>query len=266
MEKIIDIEDRIPTLKERRRRRTNKKFSILLFLFVTTLLIVLYFQSSYSQVQTIELKGASLVPKEKYMEQSTLNLGDSMWGFKEKNIEKTLEQNEWVKSAHVNRDWLTGVHIQVEEYKQIGYEEKDGILQIILENGKVIETDGQVLPLEGPIFSGFKEQKVRLRLIKELANLQPEVLLTISQIIYTPTENDAYSIQVFMNDGNEIKAIIPSFAQKMNYYPSIVSQLDPNVKGIIDLEVGSFFQPYVDSSNEEIKEEVMELEKEQQTP
>ena len=38
MEKIIDIEDRIPTLKERRRRRTNKKFSILLFLFVTTLI------------------------------------------------------------------------------------------------------------------------------------------------------------------------------------------------------------------------------------
>ena len=53
---------------------------------------------------------------------------------------------------------------------------------IILENGKVIKTDGQVLPMEGPIFSGFEEEKVRLRLIKELANLQPEVLLTISQI------------------------------------------------------------------------------------
>lgn len=51
MEKVIDIEDRIPTLKEKRRRRTNKKFSILLFLFVFTLLVLLYFQSSYSQVQ-----------------------------------------------------------------------------------------------------------------------------------------------------------------------------------------------------------------------
>ncbi|SER58165.1 cell division protein FtsQ/DivIB [Psychrobacillus sp. OK032] len=266
MEKIIDIEDRIPTLKERRRRRTNKKFSILLFLFVTTLLIVLYFQSAYSQVQTIELEGALLLPKEKYIEQSTLKLGDSMWGFKENNIEKTLERNEWVKSAHVKRNWLTEVHIQVEEYKQIGYEDKDGTLSIILENGKVIETDGQVLPFEGPIFSGFKEEKVRLRLIKELANLEPEVLLTISQIIYTPTENDVYSIQVFMNDGNEIKAIIPSFAEKMNYYPSIVSQLNPDVKGIIDLEVGSFFQPYVELYNEEIDEEATELEEKEQTP
>ena len=65
MEKIIDIEDRIPTLKERRRRRTNKKFSILLFLFVTTLLIVLYFQSAYSQVKTIELEGAIARSKRK---------------------------------------------------------------------------------------------------------------------------------------------------------------------------------------------------------
>ena len=52
MEKVIDIEDRIPTLKARRRKRTNKKFSILLFLFISTLLIVLYFQSSYSHIQS----------------------------------------------------------------------------------------------------------------------------------------------------------------------------------------------------------------------
>ena len=49
-----------------------------------------------------------LVPKEKYIEQSTLKLGDSMWGFKEKNIEKTLEQNEWVKSARSKTQLVDG--------------------------------------------------------------------------------------------------------------------------------------------------------------
>lgn len=266
MEKIIDIEDRIPTLKERRRRRTNKKFSILLFLFVSTLLVVLYFQSSYSQVQTIDLTGDALVPKEKYIEQSALKIGDSMWGFREKNIEKLIEQNEWVKSANVSRNWLTEVNIQVEEYKQIGYVEKEETLHIILENGKIINTDGQVLPLDGPIFAGFDDEKIRLRLIKELSNLNPEVLLTISQITYTPSENDAYSIRVFMNDGNEIKAIIPSFSEKMNFYPSILSQLDPDTKGIIDLEVGTFFRPYIEVYSQQTDEEAMDLEEEEQTP
>ena len=265
MEKIIDIEDRIPTLKERRRRRTNKKFSILLFLFVTTLLVVLYFQSSYSQIQTIRVFGAVLLPKEQYIKQSTLNLGDSIWSFRENQISKLIEQNDWIASAEVHRNWLTGVNIQVKEYKKIGYEENGNRLEIILENGKKIETDGQVVPIDGPILSGFEDEKIRLRLLKELKSLNSEVLMTISQINYTPTENDAYSIQVFMNDGNEVQAIIPSFSKKMNFYPSIVAQLNPDVKGIIDLEVGSYFQPFKDMNEKAGEEEAMEIE-EEQTP
>ena len=265
MEKIIDIEDRIPTLKERRRRRTNKKFSILLFLFVTTLLIVLYFQSSYSQIQTITLDGEKLVAEQLYIEESTLLIGDSMWSFNESKIENLLKQNVWVESVRVQRKWLTSVHIQVNEFKQIGYLEDGNFLHIILENGQIIKTDGQVIPEEGPLFTGFADEKNRLRMMKEIKILDSEVLTSISQIKYTPTENDAYSIQVYMNDGNEVQAIIPSFGEKMNYYPSIVSQLNPEVKGIIDLEVGSFFQPYKDVYNVPEEEEVVENE-EDQTP
>jgi len=265
MEKIIDIEDRIPTLKERRRRRTNKKFSILLFLFVTTLLIVLYFQSSYSQVQKITVDGEKLVPKELYIEESTLNIGESMWSFNESKIENLLAKNAWIESVQVKRKWLTSVHIQVNEFHQIGYLEDGDFLHIILENGQIIKTDGQVLPKDGPIFSGFDNEKNRLRMIKELKLLDSEVLTGISQIKYAPTENDAYSILVFMNDGNEVKAIIPSFGEKMNFYPSIVSQLNPEVKGVIDLEVGTFFQPFKDVYNVPVEEEVVESE-EDQTP
>ena len=265
MEKIIDIEDRIPTLKERRRRRTNKKFSILLFLFVTTLLIVLYFQSSYIQIQKIALDGEKLVSKQFYIEESTLIIGESMWSFNESKIENLLAKNAWVKSAQVKRKWLTSVHIQINEFKQIGYLEDEDFLHIILENGQIIKTDGQVLPKDGPIFSGFEDDKIRLRMIKELKLLDTEVLNGISQVKYAPTENDAYSILVYMNDGNEVQAIIPSFGEKMNYYPSIVSQLNPEVKGIIDLEVGTFFQPFIDVNNVPVEEEVMENE-EDQTP
>lgn len=265
MEKIIDIEDRIPTLKERRRRRTNKKFSILLFLFVSTLLIVLYFQSSYSQVQKISLAGASLVPKEQYIEQSTLKIGDSMWGFREKKIEEMLEKNEWIKSVNIKRKWLTEVQINIEEYKQIGYQEDGDSFQVILENGKSMNLDGQVFPFEGPIFTGFEDEEIRIRLIRELKKLNSEVLQTISQINYTPSENDKYSIQVFMNDGNEVQAMIPSFSEKMNFYPSIISQIEPGVKGVIDMEVGSFFHPYIAIDSEQTDKEGMEGE-ESETP
>lgn len=265
MEKVIDIEDRIPTLKARRRRRTNKKFSILLFLFISTILIVLYFQSTYSKIQTIKVDGASLVSQDKYKEQSSLEIGDSMWSFREKNIVDIVEQNDWVESVKVKRKGLTGIHIEIDEYNRVAFEENGNKLDIILENGSYLHTEGQVLPIDGPLFTGFKDEKVRKRMIKELNKLDKEVLHTISQINYTPTENDALSIQMYMNDGNEVKAIIPSFAEKMNFYPSIVSQLEPDVKGIIDLEVGTFFQSYKELYNEDVSEEEV-VEDEEQTP
>jgi cell division protein FtsQ len=92
-------------------------------------------------------------------------------------------------------------------------------------------------------------------MVKELAKLKGEVLSMISQIESVPSKADPYRIRLFMNDGFEIRAVIPSFAEKMNYYPSIIAQIGESEKGVIDIEVGSFFQTYVDMYNPQPKEE-----------
>ena len=53
-----------------------------------------------------------------------------------------------------------------------------------------------------------------------------------------------------MNDGNEVRALIPSFAEKMKFYPSIVSQLKPGVKWDHGPRSWFFFQTYQDEYNE----------------
>ena len=72
MDKIIDIEDRIPTLRERRKKRTNRKFTLLLVIFLVTLFGLLYFQSPYSHVQTIVVEGSNLTTSDQYIKQSGL--------------------------------------------------------------------------------------------------------------------------------------------------------------------------------------------------
>ena len=119
MEKIIDIEDRIPTLKARRKRRTNTKFFTLFLLFFIILLVLLYFQSSYSNVKTLEVSGATLVDKTYYSKKSTITLGKSMWSFSEEEIEGILKQDDWVKDVTVKRNWLTGVEIILEEWPKV---------------------------------------------------------------------------------------------------------------------------------------------------
>ena len=51
-----------------------------------------------------------------------------------------------------------------------------------------------------------------------------------------------------MKDGNIVKAIIPTLAEKMAFYPQIKAQLKER-QGTIDLEVGAYFTPFQEDTN-----------------
>lgn len=261
MEKVIDIEDRIPTLREKRRKRTNKKFIFLITLFFVTLFLLLYFQSPYSDIKTINVKGSSLVGEEEYIKQSSLQVGQSMWSFKEKEIEDYLKELDWVKNVEVNKKWLTSVEIKVEEWQKVAYISKENGFYPILENGIIFNEISSSAPIDAPIFLAFDDNEMRERLLKELADLNPTVLSMISQINATPTESDPYAITLFMNDGYEVRAEITSLSEKLNYYPSIVAQIEnagEYEKGIIDIEVGTYYRSFSEEYAFKYSEENLE--------
>ena len=45
------------------------------------------------------------------------------------------------------------------------------------------------------------------------------------------------------------------FAEKMAYYPEITAQLNGYEKGVIDMEVGTFFTPFSKMYGAEVEEE-----------
>lgn len=249
MEKVIDLEDRIPTFREKRRKRTNFKFIFLTTLFLLLLLMLLYFQSPYSEVKTINVSGDELIAATYYEELSGVKVGDSMWSVKSDEIKGKIESLDWVKSVSVTRKWLTTVNIEIKEWQKVAYLAKDNTFYPMLENGVMFEESNELLPIDAPVFLAFEDESLRKRLLKELAKLKPEVLALISQINATPSTSDPYAITLFMNDGYEVRADITSLASKLNYYPSIIAQIENQQqfeKGIIDIEVGSYYRPYSD--------------------
>lgn len=247
MSKIIDINDRVPERRRRRKIRTNIKFSVLLTIFLLAILAILYVQSPYSKIQTIQINGANLVEKEEYEKIVGVTEGESMWGFRVKDVLHDLQKNEWVKEATVQRKWLTTVTIEVEEWPRVAYIEQEFNFYPILENGYVLKKAELNEPIDAPLFINFDDETKRKRTVKQLGKLKPEVLALISQINLNATESDPYGIILFMNDGYEVRAEISSFAEKLNYYPSIIAQIEQQEqfeKGIIDIEVGSYFRPY----------------------
>jgi cell division protein FtsQ len=261
VDKIIDIEDRIPTLRERRKKRTNRKFTLLLVIFLVTLFGLLYFQSPYSHVQTIVVEGSNLTTSDQYIKQSGLQKGQSMWEIRTSNAEELVLKNDWIKDVDVKRNGLTSVKIEVTEWEKAAYIQSETGFDIVLENGTVFQSEKTIAPVDAPLLSGFDKPKIRIRMVKELAELNAQVLSMISQIESVPSKADPYRIRLYMNDGYEVRAVIQSFAEKMNYYPSIIAQIGDTEKGVIDIEVGSFFQTYLDMYNPQPKEEEEEDEK-----
>lgn len=242
MDKVIDIEERIPSMREKRRRKTNKKFLFIIAIFCIALLVLLYFQSPFSKVGEVKIHGASLHDDQYYYKKSGILEGTSYWGFDTKEVEEELLKLKGVSSVAVTRKWMRDIDISIDEWKTVAYMESGGEYGLLLENGSVFPSDGNYPNV--PILNHVDNPDLRKKLTNQLLKMDKNVLQLISEIIYTGTEDNPDKIVAYMDDGYEVHAILQSFAEKMDYYPDIISQLGDLEKGIVNMEVGIFFTPF----------------------
>ncbi|MCG7342784.1 FtsQ-type POTRA domain-containing protein [Sporosarcina sp. ACRSL] len=242
MDKVIDIEERIPSMREKRRRKTNKKFLFIIAVFCIALLVLLYFQSPLSKIGEVKVVGAMLNDDRYYYEKSGILEGSSFWGFETKEVEKELSKLEGVNTVAVTRKWMRDIEISIDEWNTVAYMESGGEYELLLENGDLFPSGGNYPNV--PILNHVDNPKLRSKLTSQLLKMDKNVLQLISEIIYTGTEENPDTIVAYMDDGYEVHAILQTFAEKMDYYPDIISQLGGLEKGVVNMEVGIFFTPY----------------------
>jgi cell division protein FtsQ len=243
--KIVALEDRIPKLKEQRRRKANRRLILLLFLFFLMIAVVAYVQSPLSHVKKITIKGNELLTDSEIISITKISKKTNIWSVNKKEISSKLQGLSEIKEADVSMNWPNTVSIQMKEYKIKAYLQKDKSYFPVMDNAEIL-TDRAMegIPVSAPILIEFIDDTILKEMIIGLDELPVEIVNSISEIHYTPKKTDDYHITLFMNDGFEVNATLRSFSEKMAHYPSIISQLDPDKKGIIDLEVGSFFRAF----------------------
>ena len=243
--KVISIEDRIPKLKQERRKKTNRRIMILLILFTLLILSILYFRSSWSKVGSITVQGNQLITSEEIIQESGLTRETVILDIDKKEVLARITAIPEIKTANLSLSFPNHLHITVEEYEILGILANQEENQVLLENGTLATWTAQHhRELDMPILIGFNDEEVVELVCRQLSALTDEVKNSISEMIFTPKETDPLAITLYMNDGYEVRATLRSFAEKMNYYPDLVSQLDPEEKGVLDLEVGLFFKSY----------------------
>jgi len=251
--KIVSIEDRIPQLKKSRKKKANRRLVFYLTIFFLLISIIVYLQSPLSNIKNIIITGNSFVKEEEVIENSGLTYKTNIWAIDQKEIEKGILDHPVIESVDVNRKLPSTIEIQITEHELVGYLREGEKAHPILGTGITLPIQIESFS-EAPQIYGFTEEAYLKNMTTELEKLPKSILNLISEIHWQPTEENKNKVVLYMNDGYVVDGTIRNFANKMQVYPSIVSQLEPDSKGIIHIGVGAYFEEFTDTSKNNQKE------------
>ncbi|HLR73609.1 MAG TPA: cell division protein FtsQ/DivIB [Pseudogracilibacillus sp.] len=240
--KIVSIEDRIPKLKEARKKKANRRLIIYLFIFFLLIAVIVYLQSPLSHIKTINVNQNDVLSDEEIIKESGLKINTNIWMYKKGKTIKALETHPMIESATIHRSLPSTVEINIKEQKIIGFLKEKSAYHPVLKNGMIIREEDIPYKGEAPILQEFKDDDYLNHMASELDELPNDLFNLISQVSWKPTDKNKYNIELYMNDGFIVHSSMKDFAKKMKSYPSIVSQLDKDDKGIIHMDVGTYFE------------------------
>lgn len=223
-----------------------------------------YFISPLSKVGAITIVGTQHVYDQTVLEESAIKNGDSVIQTAQNMEEvgkKITENIPQISETSIAISGFNEVVINVEEFGTVAYIAQEGSYLRVLENGKVLDDVYAVSLGNQPVLSNFTEGQALDLMIEELSLLEEPILNLISEVELVEHRTNPLFIQVYMNNGNRVLSSIPSFSEKIPYYPQLVAAVSGQ-KGVFDMEVGVYFIPFMDG--EEINEETEVDESERQ--
>lgn len=248
---IVSIEDRIPKLKQARKKKANRRLIFYLLIFFFLISIIVYLQSSLSHVKTINVQGNVHSTDEEIIKLSEITTKSNIWMVNFEAVEKAIKTNSIVNEVEVNRILPWTISIELTEHNVVGYVKEERKYYPVLANGVSLKQREQdTYNGNSPMLIGFTEDEYLRRMAEELNKLPKNITNLISEIHWEPTDNNKNKIHLFMTDGYMVDGTIRNFSEKMEVYPSIVSQLEPGVDGIIHIGVGVYFESFNEESEE----------------
>ena len=238
LEKMNKDNRRSSLEKIKRKKRREVFYIVTLFLVVIGVSVLLF--SSYLNLKTIDVEGNNQITKEEILEAGNINNNLRTWSIKDDEIQNNIKSRfDIFKSVTVKSKLPSSIKVQVEEYSFIAQNKKeDGSIEIIMENGKPYS--GKIRNNYNlPIIENFNDDSNKLEEVyKNLNKLKQEVRLQISEIV--SDENDR--LIIYMKDGQKVKALRASFADKLNYYEEISKYIEDKNNTTLNLINGAYLE------------------------
>jgi len=242
--KIINLEDRVPVLRNKKRKKVNMRLLVTILVFFSLLLCVLYFQTSIGSKIHLVINGNQLYSDKEIQKLADVSVDDSFLTIRSKRVVDQLESQNTIQSAIVHKRFPNKVEIDVKEFQPVGQGLFSGKKYLLLESGVLIKEKNSLGNTTAPDLIGWKQGDELQEMAAELKKMPQSIFHSISEIDYTPSKDDPLLITVFTNEGYEVRTTIRKFSNKMSNYPLILKSIPKDQKGVIHLEVGAYFSPY----------------------
>lgn len=250
----------------KQRRKKAGKLIFILFLFFFTILLVLFFQSSYSKIDTILVTGTDRLSESAVISQSGIALGEQILLVRENKVRDLLLQNPLIKEAELEIHFPGKVTILIQEYQTLAYLYNDQHqFYPILENGYVLEQNSVEL-INHPMITQWDDLQLLPSLCKELTQLNSTILQQISEIRLVPSESDPFKLILYMRDGFEVHTSIVQFAAHLKNYLYVVENLGDKEPGVIHLSDAGVYYISYEELEESLQEQPAHNEEEKNKP
>ena len=205
-----------------------------------------YFISPFGQIQKFNVVGTQDLSDKAVLKAAGLQLGQPLFSTVHQSayFNKLAQKNDpQVASLKLRLVGTNTVEVKVKEIVQVGYVKAGSRYYPILANGTMLKHGSASHPVGGlPLYDGFTSGKQLKLTLSEFGKLSTPLRHAVSEIVWSPDAQNAQSLKLYMNDGNQVLISADDLSKKLRYYPGMVAQLDK--PGQADLQVGAYFTPY----------------------
>jgi len=220
--------------KQKKKKKIKIRFDrIFLFLLFLSILGFGIYTIFNIRISNIYIKGNQYLTDQQIIEIAGISNYPATFQNGNRKLEKKLASDTYIKSAKVSKKWFTKITITVEENRPLFYYETNH--QTILLDGTGVDKLYNVPTVLSYITDSYYND-----FIKKMGELEPDILMRISEIRFMPNDVDDNRFFLSMSDGNYVYVNIATF-DKLNKYLTILENL-PNEKGILYLDYGNNFE------------------------
>lgn len=220
--------------KQKKKEKIKIRFDrIFLFLLLLSIFGFGVYGIFHIRISNICVKGNQYLTDQEIIELAGISNYPSTLQNGNRKLEKKLVNDTYIKSAKVSKKWFTQVTITVEENRPLFYYETEH--KTILLDGTSVDKNYNVPTVLNYITDSYYDN-----FIKKMGELDPDILLHISEIRFMPNEVDDNRFFLSMSDGNYVYVNIATF-DKLNKYLTIMESL-PSQNGILYLDYGNNFE------------------------